>query len=72
MTRLTLDDLTRMTTVRARRTILDSPLSAVQHPARRGDLGHVVDVDLVNDVVFVEFQGSGSAIACVPDELCVA
>ncbi len=66
---MTLDDLTRMQTARARRDIIDCPASAVQHSAKRGDVGHVVDIDTCNGVAFVEFGGPGSAIACTADEL---
>ncbi len=55
--------------VRAVRRIEDSPLSDRPSPAAAGACGSIADIDLANDIVFVDF-GAG-AIACSPDEIAV-
>jgi len=47
--------------------IPDSPLATVDGSARRGDRGDVVDVDILDGYVYVDF-GRG-AIPCYPDEI---
>lgn len=66
---LTTDRFLMVDTVRARRRIEDSPLSAPPAPAARGSIGSVEDIDGSGELVFVDF-GRG-AIACAPDELAV-
>jgi hypothetical protein len=54
-------------TATARCTIYDNPLTAVDATARSGERGDVVDVDLIDGYVFVDF-GRG-AIMCLPKEI---
>ena len=54
-------------TANARCIIYDNPLAEVDSTARRGERGDVVDVDLIDGYVFVDF-GRG-AIMCLPEEI---
>ena len=54
-------------TATARCDIFDSPLAEIDSSARKGELGDVVDVDIVDEYVYVDF-GRG-AIICALDEI---
>ncbi len=69
MGKMTLEDVSRLQCVRARKRIEDVPTNPAP-PAPRGVRGEVCDVDFANSIVFVDF-GDG-AIACLPSELAVA
>jgi hypothetical protein len=66
---LTADDCARMSMVRARRAIRDTPLASVDASTHQGIVGEVCDVDYCAEppIVFVDF--GADAIACTPDEL---